>query len=341
MNNFYFSFFLFFVCILFYQCKEENKTSTQITKCIINSSNNDTSIIALSSNTSSHHVELLRLKKEDFPLSLAPFKLKNRIERYDDSEDRKKINKIEEPLTVVDSTDLNFESTSSCHSLKLQLETQLDSIKKIQKIASISTSEEGYREARSIKNNQRIVFFKPTRQKKGNISFRINLGTVGFVHSHTLSDRTRGFYSFEDVKIFLLLSELTYNGINAGNLKSFTMYDLYSTLIYGNQIYSMKIDDLDLYKKFYNNEKNIKIKMNYQLNKMYQSPHIHFNFFKSDYKSDPDENQEALNALASRVLSKIGIRIYRLENYDKKNKEPRWRKLLPSPIGNGLFVNPC
>lgn len=161
------------------------------------------------------------------------------------------------------------------------------------------------------------------------------------MHSHTLSEFTRGFYSLEDVKVFLYLANLVYESIKNERIKTFTLYDLYSILIYGNQIYSMKIDNLSLYKKFHENENNIKIRMMNRLDIMYKNPDIHFNYFKDNYYSFPDENKEALNKLASKILSHIGVRIYKLENYDKKNKTPRWRKLLTKENGTGLFVNPC
>lgn len=244
-------------------------------------------------------------------------------------------------LKIIEDNASYIESPSTCRSLSIQIETQLERIKKIEKIANKSNREEGYREARDVKKELPPVFFEPTYQEKGTIKFKINVGTVGFVHSHTLSDLTRGFYSLNDVKIFLYLVDLAYESIKNEKIKTFTIYDLYSILIYGNQIYSMKVDNLSLYKKFHENENNLKTNMIYRLDELYKNPDIHFNYFKDNYYSFPDENKEALNKLASKILSHIGIRIYKLENYDKRNKEPRWRKLLSDENGNGLFVNPC
>lgn len=244
-------------------------------------------------------------------------------------------------LAISEDNNDYIKSPTPCHSLSVQIETQLERIKKIEKIANKSNREEGYREARDVQKKLPPVFFEPTHQEKGTIRFKVNVGTVGFVHSHTLSESTRGFYSLEDVKVFLYLVDLVYKNIENEIIKSFTIYDLYSILIYGNQIYSMKIDNLSLYKKFHENENNLKINMIYRLDVLYKNPDIHFNYFKDNYYSFPDENKEALNKLASKILSHIGVRIYKLENYDKRNKEPRWRKLLSDENGNGIFVNPC
>ncbi|WP_333661739.1 hypothetical protein [Chishuiella changwenlii] len=244
-------------------------------------------------------------------------------------------------LKIIEDDDAYIESPSSCHSLSIQLDTQLDKIKSLERIANRSNTEEGYMEARDIKVLKPCVFIDPINQLRQSISFKISVGTVGFAHSHTLSGTTRGFYSDADVKVFLQLAYLTYENIKKERIKTYSLYDLYSILIYGNQIYSMKIDNISLYKKFHENENNIKIRMMNRLDIMYRNADVHFNFFKDNTYSFPDENKDALNELGSKVLSKIGVRIYRLENYDKKNKIPRWRKLLTNENGNGIFVNPC
>lgn len=340
MKNICLYFFILLISFSFNSCKKKITPIVFTTNKVDNLINKYDSSLVSEIQDNSKHTYHKYFVKTDFFLLREKEKVIDDCKPCINNKIKPKLVERLDSFTKISYTK-NIVAPSACRSLDIQLDTQLDSIKKIQKIANISRKEEGYREARDLKKDLPSVFFYPKAQEKSKISFRINLGTVGFLHSHTLNNQTRGFYSLADVKVFLYLLDITYKGLNEEQIKTYTMYDLYSTLIYGNQIYTMRIEDLADYKKFYHNENNLKVKVIKKLNEMYKNPNVHFNFFKNDFISDPDENLEALNYLSINILSKIGIKIYILKDYDRRNKDPKWKMLYPSKVGNGFIVNPC
>ncbi|MGU9939432.1 hypothetical protein ACNFNZ_12735 [Empedobacter brevis] len=237
----------------------------------------------------------------------------------------------------------NGGAQTPCSALSKQLEdTTL--LRVLQNKAKKSSTEEGYSEEKDITKNSVSTFNEPLLKEKGKVSFKVEKGVVGFVHSHTVTQDVKGFYSLADVRAFFALANLTHSEINnEKDIKSYSMYDIYSTLLYDEQIYTMKIDNVELYQDFYKNKNGIRAKIMSDLDNLYKNNNEGFNhlFDGKNFTATEVENQAALNLLSEKILSKIGVRVYKLENLNNKKKRPGWKKLAPSSKGNGEFINPC
>jgi len=69
-------------------------------------------------------------------------------------------------LKIIEDDVAYIESSTPCHSLLGQIETQLERIKKIEKIANKSNREEGYREVRDVQKNYLLFFLNQHIKKK-------------------------------------------------------------------------------------------------------------------------------------------------------------------------------